>query len=277
MKSLKLLLFLVFVLIFDSLTLAQTTLAQPYFKQLQQLKIITINLHCFEDNWKFRLSHILDGIVRISPDVIAFQEVCENPKTQESQIVFIKSYLSQRGFPIKAADVQFTHYAWDKYTENIMLISKQAPSRIDKGFLPQSLLQRGFLSFEINNQWFICTHLEYRTDLAHFRVAQINFLTSRYSQFPHIIFGDFNSAPIDSEQAIFKNKQYFGYFPGATLIGDDSNLHNYIDGFWLSPGFYKQLKNVNGELLFKEKVQGHYLSDHFGVLINLGLQNRKRL
>jgi endonuclease/exonuclease/phosphatase family metal-dependent hydrolase len=240
---------------------------------LKSLAVFTMNLHCFNDNWEFRFNNILQRLIEISPDVIAFQEVCENPSTHESQIAYIKNFLNQKGYPIRAVDTQFTHLAWGKDNEFIMLLSKYDVSVVDKGMLPSSVLQRGFLGFRIFDRWFINTHLEYRSDNGAYRKTQIDFLTSRYWDQPNVIMGDFNSSPDDIEQGIFRDKFYTSYFPGSTQTGNDGNSHTNIDGFWFSSTFYSGLKLVTGAILFKEKIQGQYLSDHFAVITQLNLKN----
>lgn len=235
----------------------------------QVMNILTMNIHCFKDDWKFRLSHILDKLNKISPDVIAFQEVCVDPVTHESEILYIQNFLTQNGYPINAIEAQFTHYAWDQFDEYIVLITKKNVSAIDRGFLPESLLQRGYIGFNIAKRWYINTHLEFRADNSQFRKNQINFLTNHFLNQSHLIMGDFNSSPDDEEQSIFKQKNYKSYFPGATQTGDDGNSHNNIDGFWFSPNFSSSLSSYSGSILFKEKVQDRYLSDHFAVLAQL--------
>ncbi|MGZ3790486.1 MAG: endonuclease/exonuclease/phosphatase family protein [Bacteriovorax sp.] len=261
-------LFFSMLLLFTSSLRAQSSTI-PSERSLKTMNVLTMNIHCFKDDWEFRLSHILTKLVEMSPDVMAFQEVCENPSTHEGQIEYIKNFLIQRNYPLKAIEAQYTHLAWDQYSEYILLISKQEVSAIDKGFLPPSLLQRGFIAFNISDRWFINTHLEFRADNAQYRKNQIEFLTNRFFNLAHLIMGDFNSSPESWEQNIFKKKDYRSFFPGPTQTGDDGNLDNKIDGFWFSPLFYSTINSHSGAILFKEKVQDKYLSDHFAVITQL--------
>ena len=233
------------------------------------INVLTMNIHCFKDDWEFRLSHILTKVSELSPDVIAFQEVCENLSTKESQIDYIKKTLLKNGYPIKTIEAQFTHPAWDLYNEYIVLISKKQVLAVDKGFLPKSLLQRGFVGFNISNRWYINTHLEFRADNFNYRKMQIEFITNRFYNQAHLVAGDFNSSPEDIEQNVFKKKNYNPYFPGPTHVGDDGNSADNIDGFWFSPVFHYDLTSISGAILFKEKINDKYLSDHFAVITHL--------
>jgi endonuclease/exonuclease/phosphatase family metal-dependent hydrolase len=233
------------------------------------INVLTMNLYCLKDDWEFRLSHILSKVAEISPHVIAFQEVCIDSVSKENQIDYIKTFLIQKGYPLKKIEEQYTHRAWDKYDEYIVMVSKENVTAIDKGFLPQSLLQRGYIAFNVNDQWFINVHLEFRADNAHFRKNQIEFLSNRFMNQAHLIMGDFNSSPEDSEQQVFRQKGYNPYFPGPTQTGDDGNSRTNIDGIWFSSQFNSKLRSISGAILFKDKVQDRYLSDHFGVMSHL--------
>ncbi|MBK9321972.1 MAG: endonuclease/exonuclease/phosphatase family protein [Bdellovibrionaceae bacterium] len=231
-------------------------------------KTLTLNIHCAQNNWKFRLTHILDEVVRISPDVIAFQEVCEEDSKRETQALFIQSYLVKKGYPFKAMSEQFTHFAWaNKFKEYVLLISKHKVESIEKDYLPASPLQRGYVAFLINDVWYINTHLEYKSENAKFRQEQIYFLMNRFQQFPHVIMGDFNSSPKSAEQNQLIQNGYKNYFPGNTHTGaEDGNESARIDGYWFSKLLLPDINFLGGEILLKEKVNGQYLSDHFAVL-----------
>jgi endonuclease/exonuclease/phosphatase family metal-dependent hydrolase len=228
-----------------------------------------MNLHCFKDNWVFRLSHILDKVAEISPDVIAFQEVCSDPHSYENQIHYIRNYLSEKGYPIKGLEAQYTHQAWDQYNEYIVLITKHEVMRTDKGNLPKSILQRGYVSFLIDNKWFTNTHLEYHSDHYYDRRAQIDFLANRYPFQAHLLMGDFNSSCVDSEQDILRRYSYKPFFPGMTQTGNDGNSSNEIDGFWISYPFYSQAKSMRAFSLLTEKVNDQYLSDHYAIMTQI--------
>jgi endonuclease/exonuclease/phosphatase family metal-dependent hydrolase len=238
-----------------------------------QVKVISMNIQCFNDDWRFRLGHILDKFIEFSPEVIGLQEVCVDPQTHENQIDFINNYLVQRGYPVRGIAAQYTHRAWDKYDEYIVLISKLNVSAVDKGLLPVSLLQRGYVALKINDRWFVNTHLEYKAENAHSRKIQIDFIRQRFANQPHLIGGDFNSSPDTAEQAELIANGYLAIFPGDSHLGGDGNASKRIDGFWLSPQFRSNIEYINASVELNQKVQDRYLSDHFAIFANITFKN----
>jgi endonuclease/exonuclease/phosphatase family metal-dependent hydrolase len=230
-------------------------------------KIVTMNIHCYQDNWDFRVQQILNYFISTNQDVIALQEVCTDPSQNHSQIDYIFRYLSNHGYPIRSFEAQYTHPAWNQYDEYLLVISKHPNQSVDKGFLPQSPLQRGYIGLFIEGRWYINIHLEYRHDQANFRRQQLDFLKTHFHDSPHIIMGDFNSHPEAPEQTGIRDSGYWAAFPGPSHIGHDGNNSDRIDGFWISPALQPQLEHHISRIVLDQKVNGQYLSDHFAVLL----------
>lgn len=237
--------------------------------------IVTMNLHCIDENWRFRLSQIFDKMMEASADVIALQEVCVNQTSGENQIDFIHDYLNRHNFGVKTIESQFTHRAWDKYDEYIVLISKQRAEAVDKGFLPRSPLQRGYIAFNLGFGWVVDTHLEYANENVDFRRQQIKFLMDRFGNRAHLILGDFNSSPDSVEQAVFYRSEYKAVFPGDTLPLVPGESTKRIDGLWLSKGLMERIGGVQGRVFLNHRVNGQYLSDHFAVHSTFTISPRK--
>lgn len=233
------------------------------------LKIVSMNIHGLKDNWTFRVSKILDELIKLSPDVINFQEVCQNK--QEDQISFITNYLRNNGYPLKTIETQFTHLAWDVDYEYIATFSKLDLEALDKGDLPNSPLQRGYIAILVKGFWVINIHLEHRRDYFEYRSEQIKFLIDKFKHDPHLIIGDFNSTPQSVEQAIFHTHQYKAFFPGKTHLGDGGQDVYAIDGVWTSSALQSKSKKANVKIILNKPVNGNYLSDHFGVLFTFRL------
>lgn len=242
----------------------------PFFsaRASSDTTILTLNIHCFADNWKHRLFHIMTKVVELSPDIIALQEVCSDNRWQD-QREYIKQFLLSKNFPILTFESQFTHRAWDKYGEYLLIIAKNKSTKIDKGILPASPLARGYLGIEVNNTWYITTHLEHRADYWPFREKQIQFLIRKFSARPHVLFGDFNSSPSTFEQSSLWHNGYYPQFPGDTHNGNDGNHMRNIDGFWLSSELAQHLSSFSASIELNYKIDGRYLSDHFAVLLHL--------
>lgn len=256
------------------LGIPRSAYADPFKGQTAAMKIVnmnivSMNIHCFDGNWTFRIQEILNKFIEVNADIISLQEVCEDPETKISQIEFIRNYLQNKNYPIKAIESQYSHQAWGRYEEFLLLISKVKVLSVNKGYLPPSLLQRAFIAFQLEPFWMVNTHLEYRADNAPDRRKQIDFLTQRFSNEPHLIGGDFNSSPTSWEQVPFSERGYQSLFPGGSHLGGDGNGSNQIDGFWLSPLLRNQLQGVRGTILLDQPVDGQYLSDHFAVFTQL--------
>ncbi len=153
-----------------------------------ELKILTFNIHCMKDDWKFRLEKISDYLASSSPEFIFLQEVCSQ-KGGEDQILFLKKKLQEKGYPLLQIEAQFTHIAWDIYEEYIVSFSKVQANKVQKGLLPRSPLERGYIGMNYNGDWFINTHLEFHENYYYHRERQIKFLIDNFSRTSHIILG----------------------------------------------------------------------------------------
>ncbi|MBK7961941.1 MAG: endonuclease/exonuclease/phosphatase family protein [Bdellovibrionales bacterium] len=237
------------------------------------LKLVTMNIQCFAGDWQFRLSQILDKFIELSPEVIGLQEVCVDKESKQSQIEFIRNYLLNRPwgktYDLRGLESQFTHEAWGRYDESLVILTKLKVSAVDKGFLPVSLLQRGYVAFLIDGVWYINTHLEYKSENAQARKSQIEFLVGRFAKQNHVIGGDFNSSPDSEDHARFRREGYLDIFPGDSHLGSDGNSSLRIDGFWISPKFRNAISGISSEVFLNKKVQDQYLSDHFAIRADL--------
>jgi endonuclease/exonuclease/phosphatase family metal-dependent hydrolase len=218
-----------------------------------------------KNNWKFRLDEIIKRTRALSPELIAFQEVCQG--NGEDQIKYLKrKLLHKSGY--KHLEAKFTHLSWGKYREYIVLISKKDPDYVLKGNLPDSPLRRSYIAFLLGETWYVNTHLEYHSRNQKFRKKQIEYLVDKFKYTPHVIMGDFNSSPDAQEQSPFAQNKYNSFFPGRTHIGDDGNREAWIDGFWISKERMDNLKKSKAKIIFDKRVNGQYLSDHFAVYLS---------
>jgi endonuclease/exonuclease/phosphatase family metal-dependent hydrolase len=166
----------------------------------------------------------------------------------------------------------YTHKAWDRFDEYILILSKKTVSATNHELFPPSLLQRGFVALQWNNIWFVNTHLEYRNDNSNFRNQQIEILRQRFLNTPHVIMGDFNSAPDSTEQNQLVQNGYISLFPDKSFQGNDGNFAKNIDGFWISPTLKSYVTRTEKSVHLNYQVDGKSLSDHFAVLANLWLK-----
>ncbi len=229
----------------------------------EKLSILTLNIQCFKNNWKFRLAHILSPIIKNGVDIVSFQEVCKSK--EQNQIEFIAKFLKKHGYDLKSLAYQFTHKAWDKYDEDLLIFSKHKAQKIKRGFLPWSPLQRAYVALKINDVWYVNIHLEHKKEYYKYRRDQIHFLVKEFENTDHVFMGDYNSSPQTQEQNELWNKKYKPYFPGPSHLGNDGNAVRTIDGFWFNYSFRKKLSNIRAKLVYTKKVNNQHLSDHLGV------------
>lgn len=253
----RVLLFSLTLFFFSTLSFAQNSPGRtPGFSAL------TFNLHCFDENWEKRLDLLAKEVALLSPTVLAFQEVCTSETA--SMIEALREKLIKAGYPLQETAAQFTHRAWDKYDEYVIMMSKEPVEGIEQGFLPASPLMRGYVAFKIRGRYFVNTHLEHLDPK--YRKEEIEFLTSLFSTGPHVIMGDLNSNPKNVEQNSFKELGYTPFFAGATYPSQKP-LSTY-DGFWVSKDFeFSSTSTV--KTVFTQTYDGLFLSDHVGVLLRL--------
>lgn len=246
--------------LFFSLTLLLAS-TMTYAKT-NSLSALSFNLHCFENQWEKRLEILAKEIAQLSPSVLAFQEVCTSENA--SMIDALKDKLLASGYPLQETSSIFTHRAWDKYDEHIVIMSKEKAEAIESGLLPPSPLQRAYVSIKVQNIFFVNTHLEHLDPK--YRKEEINFLIKNFAARPHIIMGDLNSNPKNQEQRAFFDSGYTPFFTGPTYPSTKPTMT--FDGFWVSQEVSKQ-PVANTARVFEQSYDGLFLSDHTGVLFKL--------
>jgi len=228
-------------------------------------KIFSMNLHCFEADWKKRFETVL---ARLAPEdiaVYAFQELCIG--SQGDQVAYLSRRIRELHPGAWSSNSVFTHRAWDKYDELLLIMARGSSLSVRSALLPFSPLRRGFVSIQFEGAWFVNTHLEYHEDNSAFRLEQIGHLVNEFDAQPGIIMGDFNSSPNMDEQAPFRQALYKSQFPGPTFPASDPEMA--IDGFWLSPQMNKRVRPLSVQRLFGPGSEDGIQSDHLGVLLEI--------
>ncbi len=231
------------------------------------LKVFSMNLHCFEENWQDRFEAILTTISQENISVYAFQELCIGDDAD--QVAYLSRRIQELHPGKWTSSSVFTHRAWDKYDEYLLIMARGKNLPVRSELLPVSPLRRGFVSVRLKDTWFVNTHLEYHTDNSAYRLKQLEYLVDEFRGTPHVIMGDFNSSPDMPEQLPLKKGLYESHFPGPTFPASQPELS--IDGFWLSPGLNKRVSRVAVSRLFAADFPGGIQSDHLGVLFETGL------
>ena len=225
----------------------------------------SMNIHCFEDDWQRRVETILETLVSGPVNVLAFQEVCIGDG--QNQATYLADRLRELHAGAWSHQLVFTHRAWDRYDEYLLIIGKGRDLPTRTGTLPASPLQRGFAAIRLGDIWFVNTHLEYHSDNSHHRRAQVDFLVDEFRAGPHVIMGDFNATPGMPELDVFSENGYLPLFPGPTYPAAEPEIA--IDGFWVSPELQRRYRQSPATTMFgPDSVEG-IQSDHLGVMLTL--------
>ena len=229
------------------------------------IKVFSMNLHCFEESWQERFNTILTTIVQEDIDVYAFQEVCI--REGEDQVKFLLHRLQELSPDTWTSKSLFTHKAWDRYGEYLLIVARGDGLPVRAAMLPDSPLPRGFVSIRAGDTWFVNTHLEYHADNGAYRLKQLEYLVNEFGGEPHVLMGDFNSSPDMAEQLPLRNSDYEALFPGPTFPASQPELE--IDGFWISPQLSGRFTGVRVKRLFGPGLPGGVQSDHLGVMLEV--------
>ena len=230
------------------------------------LKVFSMNLHCFKDNWQERFETVLLTLSREDISVYAFQELCIGEN--EDQVAYLSRRIRELHPGEWTSSSVFTHRAWDKYDEYLLIMARGENLPVRSELLPVSPLQRGFVAARLKDTWFVNTHLEYHTDNSAYRLRQLEYLADEFGGQAHVIMGDFNSSPDMNEQSPLMESFYEPHFPGPTFPASRPELS--IDGFWLSPELKKRISRVTVSRLFGADFPGGIQSDHLGVMLEIG-------
>ena len=227
------------------------------------LKAFSMNLHCLENDWQKRINTILDSLAAEDISVFAFQEVCIG--NGQNQATYLLDKLRGRYPEDWTHQLVYTHRAWDRYDEYLMVIVRGRDAPAQAGTLPASALQRGFIAIRSGGIWVINIHLEYHPDNVNFRREQIEYLVDQFHAVPHIIMGDFNSSPNMDEQRLFHDQGYRAHFPGPTYPATRPEWA--IDGFWVSRELQGRFPHMTTKSMFGPDSTSGVQSDHLGVML----------
>ena len=186
------------------------------------LRCLTLNLWGAEPPLEQRMAAVVRGLRDLSPDVVALQEVREVPGQLPNQAETLA----------KAAGL---HHVFAPATpfgggqEGLAILSRQPILEHDAQELPHAepTEQRIVLSARVQNGqgsvWVHTTHLNYRLTHGRQREDQVQAIdavvSSRTSELPRILMGDFNARPESDEIRFLRGQVTLGgrrtYFQDA--------------------------------------------------------------
>ena len=116
----------------------------------KKMKVITCNMMYDYDHDGSRTTSQLSIIKNINPDIIMFQEIFNRRKTQIESDLSECGYKMFNEFYVPGDEMWCQIFIKDGITVNDVLYT-----RYTSGYM-----QRGFCSINVNNVWYVTTHLE---------------------------------------------------------------------------------------------------------------------
>ncbi len=167
------------------------------------VRIATANLRCLIEDWDQRVRVIAEDIVRVSPEIIALQEVCREPGGRDALDDLRWEIELIGGGAFESVRAQ-THRAWEQYDEGIVVMVR-APileSRVVE--LPKGAFPRKAIIVRLQSSAgalvFAGTHLSFGSDRALVRQVQLGAARDAVAAMRQpgdaiAIAGDFNETP----------------------------------------------------------------------------------
>lgn len=212
----------------------------------QRITVASLNLLDDVELWAGRSSLVLEGFLRLRPDVIALQEVSPEPSNAR--------WLAER---LGGYSVHLCPSSEHRASDNLALLARVPVRDHELLRLEGEGRQAHRVSVELGEQaWTIAnTHLCWNPLREDVRVAQavklLNWLESRS---PLVVCGDFNARPRARSQAVLRTRLASAYrvahgedpsytFPTPLRRGPGMK-HRARDGFFRASGLIRHRRNV---------------------------------
>lgn len=247
-------------------------------KELNQLSVLTFNLHCHHDEPEKRLAMVVDTAVEWGVRVFALQEVCEGGGLENTAKTLAGLMDDATGLQHSALFTP-THTAWDTYQEGLGLVFAGQMTHSEASDLPPGLFPRKALWARVVDGGeiydVVVTHLSFGDEQADVRLAQAQALEELLVEKilpdapgPVILAGDFNAPPSSQPVELFTAEGWTEAFhrlhpddPGYTY--PSGNAKSKIDYVFLLDGSYETV--LLSDVVLNQPVGGLYPSDHYGI------------
>lgn len=229
------------------------------------LKVFSMNLHCGLGDWQARMETVVQEILEIDPDVIGLQEVCFNDDMNMTKTIIQK--LEDGGYDVNFKLTTETHQSFIKYQEELLIISKHVVTNsLDESLPGIKFFENRILAIEINNIWFINTHLHFA--FPQVRTRQYRKISRLFKDKNALLMGDLNSNSSDEESNLMKKDNWKDYYNGPTFPSHKPDKT--FDGFWTTATLTSQIQKYEMKRLFLDEVNPP--SDHLGILLEMDLK-----
>lgn len=265
-----------------------------YSFQREQLKVLTLNLHCYqEENQDAKLTTIASAINELDIDIVCLQEVAENwndgQGDWESNSARIINERLTEPFHLHH---DWSHLGFDKYREGVAILSRYPLSNQDSGYVSDSqdkydinsrkvvtarisVPYIGFINvFSAHLSW-----LEYGFQEQFHRLREWAANTKTDDIKATLLCGDFNiTADSNGYKQVVASREYEDQYLAVDKQGVFNKIFKVYDAHWqdLLADDYRidyifmhkksQLRATSAKVIFTDEDYGR-VSDHCGYLM----------
>lgn len=239
-----------------------------------RLRLATLNIWHNQGDWAARLPVILDDLRAVDADVIALEEVLQDPAMDlPNQAQTIADALGYR-WAFSSADVETRPRRYGNALLTRLPILAQ-----DWKLLEPLDDYRTALRLRVSVSGrpvdVVATHLAWQDDAGPVRARQIADLLSWLPDdgTPLVVMGDFNASQDDSGLSVLVGPDYFSALPRGstvtTLNPAKGHPNRVIDHIFAQRSAFAP---VEARVFADSPVDGEYASDHFGVAATISLR-----
>ena len=256
-------------------------------------KVLTLNLWNRSDPWEERLAVIRAGLERMQPDVVCLQEVLALPDFDQAAAI-----ADGLGYAVAFGDAGSDHYLFgNAILSRWPVLASESRPLPRCGTHENRLVLRALLDSPHGRMPVLCTHLNWRFEQGHVRVAQVQdivrFADATFDEghLPAVLAGDFNAEPGSDEIRYLRGFTGLGgpcvHFvdcwaaaglgDGATFVrrnpyartaNEPDRRIDYV--FVRGPNDRLEGSAEACEVAFDGPVDGAWASDHRGVFATIG-------
>jgi endonuclease/exonuclease/phosphatase family metal-dependent hydrolase len=238
------------------------------------LSVATFNIWHNQGDWTARLPLIIEALRAQDADVIALQEVLQDPAVGlPNQAKTIAEALGYRwAFSSADAEAQPRRYGNAILTRLPILAQDWKKLEPLDDYRTALRLRLGFEGRPVD---VVCTHLAWQEDAGPVRARQIADLLDWLPDdgAPLVVMGDFNAPLEDGGLSVLTSPAYVSALPRGstvtTLNPAKGHPNRVIDHIFARAADFRPL---SARIFATEAVNGEFASDHFGVAARLALR-----
>jgi endonuclease/exonuclease/phosphatase family metal-dependent hydrolase len=267
---------------------------------MEPIRVMSLNIWNNEGPWPQRVRLIREGIDKLDPDLIGFQEVLRG-----DGVDLLEDILDGAPYHIAFGKALATGEGGKREYGNAIasrweIAATEVHALPTLGQVEERILLAAQIRSPVGQLWFSTTHLTWELENGHIRERQVQAIAEAMAgkmgegKFPPIIVGDFNAVPESTEIRFLKGLHALNgrsvYFRDAWAeAGDDGhgltwNKRNpylppwlapdrRIDYILLGPPTHEGVGEIlNCRVTYDVPHEGVWPSDHFGVYAEIRAQ-----